>query len=244
MSEELISSLISVAHDRLENAAEQSSRCEFEIGEHRHISYKKDMAVGNILYALEQRGVSCELFYSLKYALTHLLKRAFEPLTDEAMDAVKSFYEADRNPKGYYDSVASDNGVDFMVPGSPVKIGRGCFLGVKYRSIVVPDSVVEIDGYAFMNCSCQSLFLGGALRSIGESAFRRCIWLSGIEIPRSVGSIGKDAFLLTGMQKTGDAVAVFHRAKGDVAAMEAYPWGLRKGQIIRCSDGDLIVGSE
>jgi len=78
------------------------------------------------------------------------------------------------------------------------EIGAGAFSGDKKASItsvVVPDSVTTIDGFAFSNCMhMTSIDLGEGVKTIGEAAFEGCSALISITLPDSLTSLGASAF--------------------------------------------------
>ena len=62
-------------------------------------------------------------------------------------------------------------------------------------SIVIPDSVTNIDYSAFGNCDrLADVTIGGGVTSIGANAFEYCTSLESIEITNNVNSIGSHAF--------------------------------------------------
>lgn len=60
--------------------------------------------------------------------------------------------------------------------------------------IIVPESVEEIDNYAFCCTFMSAVTLPQSLRKIGYSAFENCHYLAYISVPSGVADIGKDAF--------------------------------------------------
>ena len=61
--------------------------------------------------------------------------------------------------------------------------------------IIIPDSVTEIDDFAFEGCSSlTSVTIPNSVITIGKSVFRNCSSLTSITIPDSVTSIGYEAF--------------------------------------------------
>lgn len=68
----------------------------------------------------------------------------------------------------------------------------GCF---RLKSIIMPDSVTEIEDASFRECySLENVKLPNNLESIGKNAFRGCISLKSISIPSGVTHIHDDAF--------------------------------------------------
>ena len=67
--------------------------------------------------------------------------------------------------------------------------------GQLVTELVIPDTVTEIKGYAFYNCTgLTSVTIPNSVTSIGESAFEDCTGLTSVTIPDSVESIGNNAF--------------------------------------------------
>lgn len=104
--------------------------------------------------------------------------------------------------KTYYivSKIGTATDTEIFIPstynGLPVKsIGTYAFTSnTKLIGITIPNSVVNIDEYAFYGCSnLESVTLLG-VTNIGDYAFKNCTALESITIPESVTSIGKFAF--------------------------------------------------
>lgn len=93
---------------------------------------------------------------------------------------------------------------DLVIPakhkGKPVtRIAYSAFLGVPgLRSVVIPESVTEIDSYAFQKCSnLRSISFQGknCLETIGDFAFAQCSIMGSFVIPASVTHVGLGIFV-------------------------------------------------
>lgn len=63
------------------------------------------------------------------------------------------------------------------------------------KRVVMPDSVTEIEGNAFENCTAIEEFdISKNLKKIGNGAFKGCIWMTEFEVPDQVVSINDYAF--------------------------------------------------
>ena len=63
------------------------------------------------------------------------------------------------------------------------------------EKIIFPDSLVEIEEYAFSSNNClEEIVFGKKLRKVGEDAFARCENLKQVVLPDSVSEIGQMAF--------------------------------------------------
>ena len=84
-----------------------------------------------------------------------------------------------------------------MIPedGSVTKIGYHAFSGRSRSSIAVPDSVTEIDSYAFSDCTGTAVVsLSKNLETIKISAFENCSYLVIMDFPKSLKAIYERAF--------------------------------------------------
>lgn len=74
-------------------------------------------------------------------------------------------------------------------------IASSAFENSKAIQVVLPDSVTEIDNYAFYGAkNLRRVIFGSGLRTIGDRAFDGCSSLIGADIPSKVSSIGSYAF--------------------------------------------------
>lgn len=83
-----------------------------------------------------------------------------------------------------------------VIPESVISIERYAFSGcINLASITIPSSVTSIGSSAFNNCgSLTSISLPSRVTSIGNNAFWGCSGLTNIKIPNSVTTIGEYAF--------------------------------------------------
>ena len=83
-----------------------------------------------------------------------------------------------------------------VIPDSVTKIEGWAFDGcTSLQSIVIPDSVIEIDEWAFSDCaSLQSIVIPDGVKTIEYSVFSGCTSLESIVIPDSVIAIDEWAF--------------------------------------------------
>ncbi len=62
------------------------------------------------------------------------------------------------------------------------------------KDIIIPENVTKINDYAFNQFSINSVKLHDGVKSIGKSAFRKCLNLSSVELGRGLESVGEQAF--------------------------------------------------
>lgn len=87
------------------------------------------------------------------------------------------------------------NLTEFDIPSGVEIIGGNAFGGTGLREVVLPDSVKEVESYAFYSCvHLKSFKSGSGLQKIGESAFGDCISLTDITLNEGVTSIGAGCF--------------------------------------------------
>lgn len=75
------------------------------------------------------------------------------------------------------------------------KIGAATFAGLsQLAEINIPNTITEIDEYAFANCGLKSITIPNGVKQIPGHAFDNCAELTNINIPNSVTEIGYSAF--------------------------------------------------
>ena len=105
-------------------------------------------------------------------------------------------------------------------------------------SLVIPNSVTSIGEWAFSNCnSLTSLVIPDSVTGIGYRTFYNCRSLTSLTIPNSVTSIGDYAFY----NCPSSCSITFDKQMSQVSAMTNYPWRIRSGAVISCTDGNLTV---
>jgi lactocepin len=83
----------------------------------------------------------------------------------------------------------------YTIPDSVKRIERSAFWDSNLTSITIPNSVTEIDEYAFMYCdNLISIVIPDSVKEIGNSIFYLCENLTSVTIPDSIISIGNYAF--------------------------------------------------
>ena len=82
------------------------------------------------------------------------------------------------------------------------EIPEFAFAGLNLKSIVIPDSVTVIGGYAFDGCTnLANVQLGKNLQTIGPEAFRGCVKITEIALPEGLQTIDGGAFRGTSLKK-------------------------------------------
>ena len=84
---------------------------------------------------------------------------------------------------------------EISIPEGATTIGTNAFDSVPLTTITIPGSVMEINNYAFNNCtSLNSIVFSDGLEIIGLHAFEKCTSLTKLDLPDSVSTIGNYAF--------------------------------------------------
>ena len=106
----------------------------------------------------------------------------------------------------------------------------------------LPNTLVTIGNFAFKSCtSVNSVTIPSSVTTIGAQVFAGCSALLSLTIPSSVTSIGTIAFNYMGSAQNLPTVTMEGKTTTDVQGMTNYPWGLRSGSTIHCTDGDITV---
>jgi len=84
----------------------------------------------------------------------------------------------------------------FTIPYSVIKIEYGAFFSNDLTSIIIPDSVTDIEGGAFRGCkNLNNINIPNGVTSIENSTFMNCTSLTSINIPNGVTSIENSTFM-------------------------------------------------
>ena len=87
-----------------------------------------------------------------------------------------------------YKGSASSIAIPSTIDGYTVtKIGSGALKGANIRSVTMPDNIVEIENWAFANCTnLVNVTLSKGLIEIENDCFNNCTKLNNVEIPASL----------------------------------------------------------
>ena len=81
------------------------------------------------------------------------------------------------------------------IPSGTITIGLDAFSAISLTSIVIPDSVINIEENAFYNCkNLATVKLGNSVETLGQSAFENCSTLQAVSFGNSLKSIGRYVF--------------------------------------------------
>lgn len=81
------------------------------------------------------------------------------------------------------------------IPSTVTSIGSRAFMSTKIKTLVIPDSVVTISGYAFNSCtSLETVKMGNNVTSIGDYAFQSCSSLKEFDFSNSLTTLGCNNF--------------------------------------------------
>ena len=129
------------------------------------------------------------------------------------------------------------------IPDGVTSIGNRAFSECSNLTTVnLPDSLTTIGDKSFSSCyALTSLTLPDNSTSIGSGAFEYCTGLATITIPLAITSIGSNAFQSAGSSTALPEVTMTGRTVSDVQGMTNYPWGLRTGTTVHCTDADITI---
>ena len=122
------------------------------------------------------------------------------------------------------------------------------------KSITLPESLTEINDFAFSGCSALAevnFAEDSSLATIGNAAFYDCGALTQIDFPDSVTSVGQGAFVSTGMKSVTvpptiydigySAFGFYTDQSGDIVAMDDFTVYGYEGSYAQsyCSDNEV-----
>ena len=80
----------------------------------------------------------------------------------------------------------------YTIPNGVTNIGFSAFNSCReLTSIIIPNTVVNIENYAFDNTGITSVIIPNSVTTIGDDAFEYCSYLTSVVISNSVTSIGE-----------------------------------------------------
>lgn len=92
-----------------------------------------------------------------------------------------------------------NNGITYKV----TSIGIAAFMQSYVQSVIIPNSVVTIEDFAFNQCTeLKTVKFSNYITTIGNGAFQDCESLTSITIPNSVNSVGYNSFFSCGSLDT------------------------------------------
>ncbi len=81
------------------------------------------------------------------------------------------------------------------IPDSVIRIHKHAFFGTHLESVVIPDSVTQIDAGAFSCCrELTAVTVPDSVTDIGEAAFKMCGRLTSFDLPDGLTAIRKNTF--------------------------------------------------
>lgn len=103
-------------------------------------------------------------------------------------------------------------------------------------------SPTSIETAFALRCSAlTTVTIPDTVTSIGSRAFEECSALTELIIPSAVTSIGSAALKNLGTTENLPEVTFNAKTMATVQGMTNYPWGLRTGSTVHCSDGDITI---
>ena len=139
-------------------------------------------------YSLSSAGQAVE---GSDYTITEIGEEVFKKSTIETIDMSNSSILKLGN-SCFYGALSLKT---VILSNCLTTIGNGCFYETAIETIDMPDSVVEIDDFAFFWCSAlNSVTLSNSLESLPRSCFGMCSSLTTIVLPETISSLGEGCF--------------------------------------------------
>lgn len=133
--------------------------------------------------------------------------------------------------------------VSVTIPEGVTSSGSSSFEACQnLTTVTLPSTLTTIPQYSFHACpALTTINIPSGVTSIGQMALRNCTSLTTLTIPSATTTINANAFQYMG--PTGSSVEVTMEGKTttDVQGMTNYPWGLRSGSTIHCTDADITI---
>ena len=123
-----------------------------------------------------------------------------DKLTEINVDSSNMYYSSENGVlfnKDKTELIRCPGGVTgtYTIPDGVTKIGFSAFNSCRdLTSVVIPNTVISIENYAFDNIGITSITIPNSVTSIGSDAFRYCSYLTSVVIPNSVTTIYGEAF--------------------------------------------------
>jgi uncharacterized repeat protein (TIGR02543 family) len=85
--------------------------------------------------------------------------------------------------------------VNCKIPSSVTKIGEGAFVGNTATELIVPEGVVDIEGWAFDQClALEAISLPASVTNIQSYAFYDCVALTNVALPQGITTLESSTF--------------------------------------------------
>ena len=126
------------------------------------------------------------------------------------------------------------------IPSSVTTIDRNAFESTKLASVTVPDTVTSIGVRAFQNnTTLLTAEIGTGATTIPYGLFYGCSNLESVTFKANVTTTAGRIF--QSVTNTGLEVTFEQNTMAEVQALNSYPWSMRTGQTIHCTDGDITI---